>query len=106
MSADLSHSQPPGLRVYFTENGVQRRQAYSRFAGRSLSEEQQAALDAAVSDEETEERRKTKQPSAVATTLRHTSGDPVVSYYDIPEGNSSADAVYKGTSDRRKSGPE
>ena len=34
------------------------------------------------------------------------SGDPVVSCYDIPEGNPSADAVYKGTSDRRKSGPE
>ena len=35
------------LRVYFMENGVQRRQAYSRFAGRSLSEEQQAALHSA-----------------------------------------------------------
>ena len=34
------------------------------------------------------------------------SGDPVVSCYDIPEGNSSAGAVYKGTSDRRKSRPE
>ena len=65
------------MRVYFTENGVQRRQAYSRFAGRSLSEEQQAALDAAVSDEETAQRkttetvekRKTKKTFAVATTL-------------------------------------
>ena len=45
------------LFLFVFENGVQRRQAYSRFAGRSLSEKQQPALDTAVSDNETEEKK-------------------------------------------------
>ena len=43
-----------------------------------------------------------RQPGKTTSTTKtvedgrgqHTSGDPVVSCYDIPEGNPSADAVY------------